>query len=50
VPIDHHPRREDHGYRIDVSRDGSMIMAVPIVDDRGGEDSQQEEEEEDEEG
>jgi hypothetical protein len=36
VPVDHHPRREDHGFRIDVSRDGSMIMAVPIVVDEGG--------------
>ena len=36
VPIDHHPRREDHGYCIDVSRDGSMITAVPIVVNGGG--------------
>ena len=36
MPIDHHPRREDHRYHIDVSRDGSMIMAVPIVVDGGG--------------
>ena len=36
VPIDHHPRREDHGYRIDVSRDRSMITAVPIVVNGGG--------------
>jgi hypothetical protein len=36
VPIDHHPRREDHGNHIDVSRDGSMITAVSIVVDGGG--------------
>ena len=47
MPINHHPRREDHGYRINVSREGSMITAVPIVFN-GGEDSQQEEEEDEE--
>ena len=47
VPIDHHLRREDHGYRINVFRDRSLIMAVPIVID-GGEDSQQEDEEDEE--
>ena len=36
VPIDHHPRRKGQGYRIDVSRDRSMIMAVPIIVNGGG--------------
>ena len=35
--INHHPRREDQRYHINVSKDGSMITAVPIiVDGRGG--------------